>query len=677
MTKKFYFLFSTLMLIVFTSFSQVVDTLKTVCLNNIEVIGIRPVANTPISQKTITSLDISKNYHGEEMTYILEKTPSITTQSDGGQPNGYTYFRIRGIDQTRINVTFNGSPLNEPEDQGAYYSNYPGFATYIKSIQVQRGIGTSSNGTASYGGSINFESKDGLDKGINGNFTIGSFNTKQISTSYGSGLLKNKMAFFGGISAYTTDGYRYNSGGNGISAFFSGGYFGTNDVVKLITFTGMSFNQMAWLPTPEHLIKIDRKTNILSEDEVDKFNQSMVQLQYIHSFKNNNIITSNIYYNRLDGKYSVMFLNSDILNWYNVPIDSTKTNDIFNYNLGSNFFGGFVNYKIILNNLDINTGLHLNTYNRKHLGVGNVNNSISYENIGYKKELSAYIKTKYTINKLLFYGDVQLRKPIFNYKQITQNSNSNLTDTLSVKWGVFVNPMLGVTYKLSKTENLYTSIGLTHREPTRNDMFGGDDYYGLISIKPESVIDYELGYKINTDRLNFNINLYYMYFNNQYIPSGKFTDVGLMNMVNVNKSYRTGIEIDGKYKICKTLTTSNSTTLSYNKILDNNISYMLYSPNIIFNQDIEYAYKNFYINLSVKYISDSYINLNNKNDISNNYTTLNTKIGLMQQIFDISLSCINLTNTKYYTFGNVSNDGIKNYFVGTPISFYVTLSFNL
>ena len=357
MTKRILFLVFTFVSVL-TMFSQVSKDTVEVNLNDIQVIGIRPGSNTPISYKTITSLDIKKDYHAQEMTYILEKTPSVTTQSDGGQPNGYTYFRIRGIDQTRINVTVNGSTLNELEDQGAYYSNYPGFVTYIKSVQVQRGVGTSSNGTASYGGSINFESKDGLDKGFESSITNGSFNTHQVNVNYGSGLLKNKIAYFGGISTYKSDGYRQHSGGNGSSAFFSIGYFNTNDVLKLTGFTGISKNSMAWLPTPESLIKIDRTSNILSDRDKDKFKQTFIQLQETHKFVNKFMMTNTLFYNMLNGMF-------DMNDPYNLTPQWTY---VANYK--SNLFGVNTNLKYVNTNFKFNTGFNINLYNRQQTRHG-------------------------------------------------------------------------------------------------------------------------------------------------------------------------------------------------------------------------------------------------------------------------------------------------------------------
>ena len=327
------------------------------------------------------------------------------------------------------------------------------FSTNIKSIQVQRGVGTLSNGTASFGGSINFESKDGLEKEGNLGTSIGSFNTRSTYVNYGTGLLKNNTAFYGGVSYYSSDGYRYDSDGDGISGMFSGGYFGRNDVIKLTTFTGKSKNQMAWLPTPDSLIHKDRRTNILSDREKDSFNQSMVQLQYTHSFDNNSILTSMLYYNNLNGIYGVM-LDSIVLGseWYNV--NPTKDVDLFNYNLHSNLFGGFVNYKVIFNKFNINTGVHMNTYNRRHIGKSDVD-TLSYNNIGYKNEISGYVNTKYKIGNFILFGDVQVRYTEFKYNDIINKVTNNI-DILKLNWTFLI--LLVVSHIKYLIDNTYTLL---------------------------------------------------------------------------------------------------------------------------------------------------------------------------------------------------------------------------
>jgi iron complex outermembrane receptor protein len=658
-----------LMFLSVSLFSQEkVDTLKVVDLNDVVVVGNRPSANAPIAQKTISGLEIKKGYYGQEMTYILEKTPSVITQSDGGQPNGYTYFRIRGIDQTRINVTLNGSPLNEPEDMGVYFSNYPGFATFVKSAQVQRGVGASANGTASYGGSINFETKDGLDKGTNIELSIGSFNTQTYSVNYGSGLKKNKLSFFGGASTYTSDGYRQNSSGKGTSGFLSGGYFSDKSVIKLTAFTGKSINQMAWLPTPEPLIKFDRTTNLLSENDDDNFSQSFIQLQETHKYSNNFVSSSSIFYNTLNGVFD---------------INDVSTSSVLNVYYRSHFYGYNTNIMIKDENFTTNSGVYVNMYDRWHFGnyndVVDDTNDFLWDNVGYKNELTLYFKPEYKFDKFNFFGDLQVRNIKFDYvNKVKSPYVSYLTNIIKTS---FINYRFGTTYQLNNSEKLYTYIGKTEREPTRTDIFNGnesidntDDTY-MTQIIPtiETVTDFELGHKLNKEKLNVNTNFYFMYFKNQYLPTGLYGSNSLMIMEQVGKSFRTGIEFDLKYKILEGLYTSNNMTLSFNKILGNDIRYVLYSPNVIVNQDFDYTYKNFYINLSARFLSDSYINMTDKNDISPSYATLNSRVGYTNKNIDLSVSCINMTNTDYYTYGNVSHDGMKNYFVGTPRSFYTSL----
>jgi len=638
---------------VFTSYSQVSkDTVNVVKLNDVEVVGIRPDIKTPISQKVVNSVDIDKQYSGQEMVYILDKTPSITSQSDGGQPNGYVSFRIRGIDQTRINMTLNGIPLNESEDQGVYFSNFPNFAMNINSMQIQRGIGTSANGTSSYGGSINFESKTGLDKGFNASFTSGSFGTQSLNVNFGTGLI-NKFALFGSVSEYTSDGYKYNSSGSGYSAFLSGGYYGNKDVLKLTAFSGKSINQMAWYAVSESDILKDPRTNYNPKGENDDFNQSFVQLQYVHSESSNYVLTNTFFYNHLDGKWGMF----------------TAPTDLLNFGLNSNFVGFTSNYLIKYNDLKFNTGFQLNTYNRTHSGnmthPGSVQIDSLYTNTGYKNEGSFYIKANYDINKFSLFTDLQLRNVNFTY--IGDNPMKR------INW-LFLNPRGGVTYTITNNESLYFSVGQSHREPTRSDMFGGNDnLVDLFIIKPESVIDYELGYNLSNSVVKLQSNLFYMDFNNEITQLGAMGLNSLPLMTDVDKSSRYGAEFDFSCNLTKNLSINNNTTLMNSEIKGDNTSYhALYTPNVIVNQNIEYNNGKLFINVSGRYLSDAFINPANTETIPG-YVLFNAKIGYqLTKNVNLSIQGNNLTNTKYFTGGYVSN-GENAYFIGAPLNFYTTV----
>ena len=236
-------------------------------METIELVGIRADLQTPITAKMVTSEEIQLVYTGQELPILLSTTPSVNSFSDGGHPQGYSYFRLRGIDQTRINMTLNGVPLNEPEDQGVYFSNYPNFATNIQSIQIQRGVGTSTNGVSSFAGSLSFQGKFGTVEQTELELEYGSWNTSRVGFTYGSGISKNgKWTTYIGLNGFNTDGYRYHSGSKGYSGYVGVGYYGKTDTFKFTTFSGFSNNQMAWYAVAESDIAVDPKINYNHED---------------------------------------------------------------------------------------------------------------------------------------------------------------------------------------------------------------------------------------------------------------------------------------------------------------------------------------------------------------------------------------------------------------------------
>jgi iron complex outermembrane receptor protein len=656
-----------LMLSMITLSAMAQDTTKSVKLTDIEVTGVRTNTNTPISQKTLSKEYITKYYQGQEMSYIIDKTPSITYQSDGGQPNGYTTFRMRGIDQTRVNMTLNGVPLNEPEDQGVYFSNYPNFATNLNSMQIQRGVGTSANGTASYGGSINFEGKTGVDKEASAQVGYGSFNTQRMNASYGSGINQKGFAFYTGLSAYQSDGYKYHSGGKGYSAFVSGGYYGGKNVIKFTAFTGHALNQMAWYAVSADDINKNSRTNYNPSGENDNFTQRFAQLQYVRSLNKNSTITTTAYYNRLDGLWGMF-------------VDPTNPVDLVKYKLGSNFYGLMSNYHLQVNKLSLNVGVHANSYDRTH--GGNLDSLKLYTNTGTKTEYSAYSKIGYTIGKFNLFGDIQVRNVSFSYIGDTSIAKLNWT---------FINPKGGITYNASNNTNYYFSVSQSHREPTRSDMFGGYDnlstqakanLYPFVStsqqkiITPEQVIDYELGSNVNFRKFSAQYNLYYMDFKNEITLLGALGSNGLPLMTNVSKSYRSGVELDLKYCLDSHFAITNTSNYSYCRIKGDGYEYQpLLTPNLIVNQGVEYMYKGFTIGVQAKYHSKSYINSDNTLTTPE-FVIINGNIGYTYKRYSLKFQGVNLTNTRYYTSGyGMGTD--KYYFVNAPISGYLTLKMTL
>lgn len=637
------------------------DTIKMLNLEGIQVTGIRADNKTPITETTILGKDVKKTYQGEEVPMVVGKTTSVTTSSDGGHPQGYTTFRLRGIDQTRINMTLNGVPLNEPEDQGVYFSNYSGFTNNIKSMQIQRGVGTSTNGVSSYAGSINFEGHDGLNKYNEFELGYGSFNTMRLNISNSTGLNDKKFALFTNFSSFSTDGYKYNSGSNGYSFFISGGYYGVKNVVKFTGFTGRSFNQMAWSAVSENDIKLDPRINYNTPVEDDDFMQSFVQLQYTRKLNSKSLLNTTIYYNRLDGQW-----NLDLK-----PLGAGT--DILNYQLASNFYGLMSNYKFITNKFTFNTGIHGNLYNRQHsMGILPNSEILMYKNTGFKNELSAFMKLTYDINKLTLFGDMQLRYVTFAYSGDVTMPNLN--------W-MFLNPKGGIVYNCNKNVRTYFSIGQSYREPTRNDMFMGED--NLITytlVQPEQVIDYELGIGYKNNRIDIKSNLYYMDFKNEITLIGALGSNGLPLMMNVGKSFRSGFELLMDYKAIVrdkfSLTVNNNINLSHNRIIDNGNTFQpLYTPSIINNTNVVVRYKQFFIDINGKYNSFAYIDFDNKH-ITPSYFIMNMDLGYINQKYSLLIRINNMTNKSYYTNGYVI-DNTKYFFVNAPTSVYVTLKMTL
>ena len=325
--------------------SQKNDTLK-----QVEIVSNRADNNTPVTQISINKDEINKSYFGQDPAYILGKTPSITYYSDNGLYNSYTYFRLRGLDQTRINMTLNGVPLNEPEDQGAYFSNYGDFGANINSIQVQRGVGVSSYGTSSYAGSINFESRNLLDTTqTNIEYGYGSYSTDRFSLSHSTGLMKDKIAAYTRFSSLSSDGYKQNAFNDSKTFFNSIGYYGNKTILKLTTFSGQSANGMGYLATNIEDLNIDKRTNYLTKNEKDFFQQSLTSLQLINKLNKNNTLNTTIFYNHLDGQYNVLF----------AP-------EMDNFYLKSNFYGLISSYTLEHKRFKANIGLNLNTYQRFH-----------------------------------------------------------------------------------------------------------------------------------------------------------------------------------------------------------------------------------------------------------------------------------------------------------------------
>lgn len=645
-------------------------------IHNLEVISISSIRadrNIPVTEASLKKNDLENNYTGQELPVILSKTPSINWYSDGGNFNGYSYLRLRGVDQTRINFTLNGVPLNEPEDQGAYFSNYPDFLNSVRSIQVQRGVGLSTNGSAAFAGSVNAESFSLTDSAYTElNMGYGSYNTYRISPEFNTGLLKNNWSFYGRYSTISSDGFREHSGTEGSSFFFSGGYIGKKGTLKFTSFTGVSKNQMAYLAVSDSMLKENYRANLLSTNEKDEFKQSLAMLQYMFPVGKNGFVSATAYYNYLKGGYTILFQP-----------------DLYNYSVNSNFYGGIVNYQFKKNAFKLNWGLHANDYMRAHYSsIEPKEDSLFYKNTGHKNEFATFLKLSYDIQQFTLFADVQYRYTKFKY---TADKNTPL-DIQPVDWE-FVNPKAGISYAFQNRHILYASIGKSSREPTRNDLFAGYDNMDSLTyseigplnrVKPESVIDEELGVKLSFQKTNLELNIYNMQFKNEIAAIGQLSYIGLPLRKNVSASYRRGIELNfitepiGKLKLSTQANLSDNKIKAYTTDYDS-ITYTntkpLLTPQIIINQSVAYVFTQWIkAEINARYLSNSYLdNTMNEQFINSSSFILNASVSIVP-LKHVSLDFIvnNLANQKYNTAGYVQN-GESYYYAMATRNYYLSL----
>lgn len=621
---------------------------------------------TPIPFQNLTTIDIQARSTGQEPSFLLAETPSVTNYSDAGSTQGYSYFRIRGIDQTRINVTLDGVPLNEPEDQGAYFSNFPDILNSVDHIQVQRGVGITKNGAASYGGSVQLLTANLRDSAhtVLG-LGYGSFNTIRAFAEHSSGL-RNRTAVYARASHIQSDGYKRHAANSGQSIFLSGGWFGDRSLWKLNFLAGTQRNGLAWLGVSDSLIRVDRRTNGNSPSEKDQFLQTITQLQNSIQISRSASLQSSIYHSFVDGNY-----NFDLNNFLGLPPSS----ELFNYAFRSNLVGLYSNLEFNKKNFQGTIGVHGNRYQRSHTGSEQQAGRL-YQNTGFKNEASLFAKVEYSLQQLTFFTDVQWRHVSFDYQ--------GSVPFQKITWD-FINPKAGVTLALNTKTVLYYSLGGTQREPTRNDMFGGNDNLladaagqpVLANTSPESVLDHEFGSRYQSKRLWLDINLFYMDFKNEIVLDGKFGPNGLALTNNVDRSFRAGVELTARYQAAPWISLANNSAFTYNRITEQSERFSpILTPPLIINQDVTFSNQNLSVTLNGRYQASSYIDFANTTRLAG-YLLFNARASYQINSTQIGLFLNNISNTRYFNQGYVNFDGNSRYFVQAPIHFNLSVQHRL
>ena len=612
------------------------------------------------SGNVINRVSLFKYNKGQEPSFILSGRPSIFAYSDTGNEYGYAYFRMRGMDQTRVNMTLDGMPLNEGEDMGVYFSNYPDVIASMHSVKVESGAGISGNGVSGYAGTIDFESVDLKRDTVSSVYAgYGSFNTFKSSVEYNSGL-KGKWAVHFKASQQQSDGYRDHAYNNSQSAFAKVGYFfNDHHSIELLSFIGHSRNGQGWIGSSLEEMAINNRSNGCTEAETDKFLQNINKLQYKGFVCDNVTLTASLYYNQLKGHYYF-----DVDNFMHKVVDPTwqNTGEINCYNLRHHMIGGNVAAKIYLRDFTLTSGLNASTFNRRHIGTNNLGTDEIWNNKGYKNDMNLFAKGEYSCMGLKLVGNIQYRHADFDYRGDVAFDKVN--------WD-FLNWSGNVSYQFNKVHSIYASATQTHREPTRSDMFGGEE--NLIEVattQAESVIDYELGYNVISDKFSGNLNLYYMDFSNELILNGEMGTNGLPLRENVEKSFRTGVELNLTYEPVKGLVLSNTTSYSINKVkTDSETLNHTMSPNWLVNQRVVYGFKGFEVGLDMKYRSKMYFDLTNLYELESSLR-FGANATYTYKDFTFGVHVNNLFNERSFSNGMMGANGPL-YFTDAPRNFHI------
>lgn len=683
------------------------DSLRTVELDDVNIMSTRATKTTPVAFTNISGEQIEKVNFGQDLPYLLSMTPSAITTSDAGGGIGYTTLRVRGVDATRINVTANGIPVNDAESHSVFWVNLPDLASSVKDIQVQRGAGTSTNGAGAFGASVNLQTgHSALKPYAEFSGSYGSFNTHKETVKVGTGLIGDHWTFDARLSNISTDGYidRASVGLN--SYYLQGAYYTDNTSVKLITFAGKERTYHAWnYASKEEMEEYGRKYNSCGymytddngvahyyDDQTDNYVQKNWQLLVNHTFSPAWNLNVGLHYTKGDGYYQEYKDGRTLVEYALQPFMHdgalVDESDLVRKKAMDNHFGGGVfslNYKD--ERLNASLGGALNRYEGDHFGkvlwVKNYAGMLSpdheyYRNVGTKTDGNVYLKADYSLtDNLNAYADLQYRHIDYTIEGNNDKWNSVTNDGLQ---GLdiddtfdFFNPKFGLSWQINDRNRVFGSFSVAQKEPTRNNYTDGKL---LEHPKAERLLDYELGYVFANKWLNIGANLYYMDYKDQLVLTGELNEIGEPVAANVPESYRMGVELMAGVKLDCGFTWDINATLSKNRVKDftetlyedewvggeqwttkKGDTHIAFSPDFILNNQFGYNYKGFSASLQSQYVSKQYMsNADCENHVLDAYFVSNLNLAYtfkLPSLKSVTVGCTvyNLFNEEYENNG--------------------------
>jgi len=680
----------------------------------LEVRSVRASENSPFAISNINKADIARVNYGQDLPFLLQNTPSVVVNSDAGTGVGYTGIRIRGTDGTRINVTLNGIPYNDAESMITYFVDLPDFGSSVNSVQIQRGVGTSTNGAGAFGATINLATNDYHPKKyLTLQSTAGSFNTFKNTLQLGTGLIKDHLTMDARLSNISSDGYMNRAKSNLKSFYLSSTYWGDQSSLRLNIFSGWEKTYQAWYGVPEELLAVQRtynpagmeKTDAPYNNQTDNYQQTHYQLFYNKTINSKLQWNTAVFLTRGKGYYEE-YKGGAVLSDY-IETAAAKTLDVVRRKwLDNNFYGQIASLVYEEGKNKYTLGGAWNTYDGLHYGrlpyltTMGISPSLNYYfNNAIKKDMNTYIKWNHQFTEALSsFVDVQYRNVAHHMYGFDHNAG------LIVKRNFdFLNPKAGLFYKTENT-NYYASMAIAHKEPNRDDFEAATNQ----QPKQEVLTDMEIGFKNKYANVEWGANLYIMNYKDQLVLTGKINDIGAYTRTNVPKSSRTGIELEENWKINSFLTSTGNLTFSQNKIeafteyiddydkgsqmaIPHENTAISLSPNLIANHSLLVKLNNQWnLNFTSKYVSKQYLdNTQNETrtlkayflqDMSTAYT-LFTK-----QKWDavIQVYANNIFDQLYepngYTYSYLSSGTIttsNNYYPMAGRNFWVSLKINI
>ncbi|MHC5354774.1 TonB-dependent receptor [Myroides sp. LJL115] len=685
------------------------DSITQSVLDEIVLSAIVATDKTPVAFENLSKKQLATKNLGQDLPTMMAMMTSVVTTTDAGNGVGYSSFRVRGSDATRVNVTLNGIPYNDSESQGSFWVNMPDFTSSVQNLQLQRGVGTSTNGAAAFGASLNLQTDNySYDPKGEVSTSFGSYNTHKYTVKLSSGLIDNKFEISGRLSDIKSDGYVDRASSDLKSYYLQGVYVGNTTLLKAITFGGKQKTYQAWNGVDKEQMELyGRRFNTSGmyfdddgkmqfyDNETDNYTQDHYQLHWTEKWSDNWSSNLSLHYTKGNGYFENYKMNDKLQN-YGLPIVNvedkqiSRSDIIRTKSLNNHFYGTVFNVNYTKDKVNLILGGAVNKYQGDHYGnilwvkqpVDFMYNQEYYRNESTKVDMSFFSKLNYQFNEQFsLYVDLQ-------YRQVHYKANAIETGLVDDTFGFF-NPKAGLIYDVNSNNQLYFSYARASREPSRND------YEGLGKPKAEKLDDYELGWRFKSERASVNVNAYLMNYKDQLVLTGELNDTGASLRANSGSSYRLGLEVDANLFIVDKLIWSPSVSLSTNRNRNYKALWLgeqkdfgntaiAFSPDFIASSTLSYLpLKGMSVSLLTRYVSSQYMsNLENENSKLNSYFVNDLNISYTLDVnswlksVEFSLLANNLFNVKYISNGYYWSD-----FDGTSMidgaGYYPQAEFNI